>query len=98
MMQACDMCRQLKAKCDELKPCKSCKEKKVECKYREAIPKQCVSPPPSAFFFSLPLSHPGPGQGSRRGRLLTPKMLGKIGLRQTSWILFWHCRNRLTSA
>ncbi|KAL2141273.1 hypothetical protein VTI28DRAFT_2645 [Corynascus sepedonium] len=38
--QACDMCRQLKAKCDELKPCKSCKEKKVECKYREAAPKQ----------------------------------------------------------
>jgi len=34
------MCRQLKAKCDELKPCKSCKEKKVECKYREAVPKQ----------------------------------------------------------
>ncbi|KAL2159086.1 hypothetical protein VTH06DRAFT_2845 [Thermothelomyces fergusii] len=27
--QACDMCRQLKAKCDELKPCKSCKEKKL---------------------------------------------------------------------
>ncbi|AEO62243.1 uncharacterized protein THITE_40970 [Thermothielavioides terrestris NRRL 8126] len=38
--QACDMCRQLKAKCDELKPCKSCKEKNVECKYREAVPKQ----------------------------------------------------------
>ncbi|KAL2023110.1 hypothetical protein VTK56DRAFT_3716 [Thermocarpiscus australiensis] len=38
--QACDMCRQLKAKCDELKPCKSCKEKKVECKYRESVPKQ----------------------------------------------------------
>jgi hypothetical protein len=36
------MCRQLKAKCDELKPCKSCKEKKVECKYREAVPKQYV--------------------------------------------------------
>ena len=42
MRQACDMCRQLKAKCDELKPCKSCKEKKVECKYREAVPKQWV--------------------------------------------------------
>ncbi len=55
MMQACDMCRQLKAKCDELKPCKSCKEKKVECKYREAIPKQCVSPPPR-LSFSLCLS------------------------------------------
>ena len=39
------MCRQLKAKCDELKPCKSCKNKEVECKYREAIPKQCGSPP-----------------------------------------------------
>ncbi|KAK4104353.1 hypothetical protein N658DRAFT_251087 [Parathielavia hyrcaniae] len=38
--QACDMCRQLKAKCDELKPCKSCKEKNVPCKYREAVPKQ----------------------------------------------------------
>lgn len=36
------MCRQLKAKCDELKPCKSCKEKKVECKYRETVPKQYV--------------------------------------------------------
>jgi len=34
------MCRQLKAKCDENKPCKSCKEKKIECKYREAVPKQ----------------------------------------------------------
>ena len=52
MMQACDMCRQLKAKCDELKPCKSCKEKKVECKYREAIPKQCV--PPASPLLSLP--------------------------------------------
>lgn len=38
--QACETCRQLKAKCDELKPCKSCKDKKVECKYREAAPKQ----------------------------------------------------------
>ncbi|KAJ4306069.1 hypothetical protein N0V88_000865 [Collariella sp. IMI 366227] len=38
--QACDSCRQLKAKCDELKPCKNCKEKGTECKYREAVPKQ----------------------------------------------------------
>ncbi|KAJ9156105.1 C6 zinc finger domain-containing protein [Pleurostoma richardsiae] len=38
--QACDNCRQLKAKCDELKPCKTCKEKGVECKYRDPIPKQ----------------------------------------------------------
>ena len=38
--QACDSCRQLKAKCDETKPCKSCKEKGFECKYRDPIPKQ----------------------------------------------------------
>ncbi|KAL2016046.1 hypothetical protein VTK56DRAFT_4312 [Thermocarpiscus australiensis] len=38
--QACDNCRQLKAKCDELKPCKSCKEKNIDCKYREAVPKE----------------------------------------------------------
>ncbi|TEA11918.1 hypothetical protein C8034_v006943 [Colletotrichum sidae] len=37
--QACDSCRQLKAKCDETKPCKSCKEKGVECKYRDPVPK-----------------------------------------------------------
>jgi len=38
--QACDQCRTLKAKCDEMKPCKSCKEKNVVCKYRETVPKQ----------------------------------------------------------
>ncbi|KAI2620314.1 hypothetical protein GGS26DRAFT_584335 [Hypomontagnella submonticulosa] len=38
--QACDSCRQLKAKCDETKPCKNCKEKNIECKYREPPAKQ----------------------------------------------------------
>ncbi|KAI8406207.1 hypothetical protein FOFC_13676 [Fusarium oxysporum] len=37
--QACDSCRQLKAKCDEMKPCRTCKEKGVECKYRDPVPK-----------------------------------------------------------
>ncbi|KAL3584544.1 hypothetical protein FPOAC2_14324 [Fusarium poae] len=37
--QACDHCRQLKAKCDEKKPCKTCNEKGVECIYREPVPK-----------------------------------------------------------
>ncbi|KAM0285648.1 hypothetical protein ACHAQH_001354 [Verticillium albo-atrum] len=37
--QACDNCRQLKAKCDETRPCKTCREKNVECKYRDPIPK-----------------------------------------------------------
>ncbi|KAF4962832.1 hypothetical protein FSARC_9115 [Fusarium sarcochroum] len=36
---ACDSCRQLKAKCDEMKPCKTCKEKDIECKYRDPEPK-----------------------------------------------------------
>ncbi|CAK7211799.1 hypothetical protein SBRCBS47491_001242 [Sporothrix bragantina] len=38
--QACDSCRSLKAKCDETKPCKNCREKNIECKYRDPIPKQ----------------------------------------------------------
>ncbi|KAK8036782.1 C6 zinc finger domain-containing protein [Apiospora phragmitis] len=38
--QACDSCRQLKAKCDELKPCKNCKEKGIQCNYREPPAKQ----------------------------------------------------------
>ncbi|KAK7937589.1 uncharacterized protein PG986_014457 [Apiospora aurea] len=38
--QACDSCRQLKAKCDELKPCKNCKEKGIQCNYRETPAKQ----------------------------------------------------------
>ena len=38
--QACDSCRQLKAKCDETKPCKNCKEKGVKCNYREPTVKQ----------------------------------------------------------
>ncbi|KAI1389620.1 uncharacterized protein F4822DRAFT_436990 [Hypoxylon trugodes] len=38
--QACDSCRQLKAKCDETKPCKNCREKNVECKYRDPPAKQ----------------------------------------------------------
>jgi hypothetical protein len=37
--QACDNCRSLKAKCDETKPCKTCKDKNVECRYRDPIPK-----------------------------------------------------------
>ncbi|KAH9906842.1 hypothetical protein F4778DRAFT_600477 [Xylariomycetidae sp. FL2044] len=38
--QACDSCRQLKAKCDETKPCKTCREKNIECKYRDPPAKQ----------------------------------------------------------
>ncbi|KAI5860089.1 hypothetical protein GGS23DRAFT_614256 [Durotheca rogersii] len=38
--QACDSCRQLKAKCDETKPCKNCREKNIECKYRDPPAKQ----------------------------------------------------------
>jgi hypothetical protein len=37
--QACDNCRSLKAKCDETKPCKTCKDKNVECRYRDPVPK-----------------------------------------------------------
>ncbi|EXA29710.1 hypothetical protein FOVG_18824 [Fusarium oxysporum f. sp. pisi HDV247] len=37
--QACDSCRHLKAKCDEMKPCRTCKEKRVDCKYRDPVPK-----------------------------------------------------------
>ncbi|KOS20296.1 Xylanolytic transcriptional activator xlnR [Escovopsis weberi] len=37
--QACDSCRQLKAKCDELKPCKTCRDKGTECRYRDPVPK-----------------------------------------------------------
>lgn len=39
-LQACDRCRHLKAKCDEQKPCKNCKEKNEQCNYREPIVKQ----------------------------------------------------------
>ncbi|KAI0012338.1 hypothetical protein F4779DRAFT_626040 [Xylariaceae sp. FL0662B] len=38
--QACDSCRHLKAKCDETKPCKNCREKNVPCKYRDPPAKQ----------------------------------------------------------
>ncbi|TLD10428.1 hypothetical protein PgNI_06223 [Pyricularia grisea] len=38
--QACDRCRHLKAKCDEQKPCKNCKEKNEPCNYKEPIVKQ----------------------------------------------------------
>jgi hypothetical protein len=37
--QACDQCRQLKAKCDETKPCKTCRDKGSECRYRDPVPK-----------------------------------------------------------
>ncbi|KAJ0128071.1 hypothetical protein HZ326_28827, partial [Fusarium oxysporum f. sp. albedinis] len=37
--QACDNCRQLKTRCDGSSPCKNCKEKVVECKYRDPVPK-----------------------------------------------------------
>ncbi|QSZ36517.1 hypothetical protein DSL72_006397 [Monilinia vaccinii-corymbosi] len=38
--QACDSCRNLKAKCDEGRPaCGSCKEKNFECHYRDPPPK-----------------------------------------------------------
>ncbi|KAK2593416.1 hypothetical protein QQS21_008867 [Conoideocrella luteorostrata] len=36
---ACDQCRQLKAKCDETKPCKTCRDKGTECRYRDPVPK-----------------------------------------------------------
>lgn len=38
--QACESCRNLKAKCDEMMPCKTCKEKGLDCKYRAPIQKQ----------------------------------------------------------
>ncbi|KAK8036852.1 hypothetical protein PG994_015349 [Apiospora phragmitis] len=38
--KACNSCRRLKAKCDELKPCKNCKEKGIQCNYREPPVKQ----------------------------------------------------------
>ncbi|KAI0016194.1 hypothetical protein F4780DRAFT_706188 [Xylariomycetidae sp. FL0641] len=38
--QACDSCRQLKAKCDETKPCKNCRDKNMDCKYRDPPAKQ----------------------------------------------------------
>lgn len=40
VFQACDSCRQLKAKCDENKPCKSCLDKNMVCNYRDPAPKQ----------------------------------------------------------
>jgi hypothetical protein len=43
--QACDKCRELKAKCDEGRPsCLSCKDKNVVCNYRDPPPKQYASP------------------------------------------------------
>ncbi|RDW92429.1 hypothetical protein BP5796_01823 [Coleophoma crateriformis] len=38
--QACDSCRNLKAKCDELKPCTNCRDKGLQCNFREPPPKQ----------------------------------------------------------
>ncbi|KAK7997631.1 hypothetical protein PG989_005671 [Apiospora arundinis] len=49
--QACDSCRQLKAKCDELKPCKTCKEKGIQCNYREPPAKQQV--PNGEFTYNI---------------------------------------------
>ncbi|KAJ4161531.1 uncharacterized protein LMH87_007567 [Akanthomyces muscarius] len=37
--QACDSCRQLKVKCDETRPCKTCRDRRTECKYRDPPPK-----------------------------------------------------------
>lgn len=39
-LQACESCRQLKAKCDENKPCKNCTDKNINCQYRDPAPKQ----------------------------------------------------------
>ncbi|KAI1334259.1 hypothetical protein F5Y15DRAFT_429547 [Xylariaceae sp. FL0016] len=33
--QACNSCRQLKARCDEARPCTNCREKGMDCEYRE---------------------------------------------------------------
>ena len=42
--QACDSCRNLKAKCDEGRPlCTTCKERGFTCVYRDPPPKQYVS-------------------------------------------------------
>ncbi|KAI0394272.1 hypothetical protein F5Y17DRAFT_475941 [Xylariaceae sp. FL0594] len=38
--QACDNCRQLKAKCDEARPCKNCSDKNTPCHYRDLPAKQ----------------------------------------------------------
>ncbi|KAI1839614.1 hypothetical protein JX266_014173, partial [Neoarthrinium moseri] len=38
--QACDSCRQLKAKCDERLPCKNCRIKNITCVYRDIQKKQ----------------------------------------------------------
>ncbi|KAL9113637.1 MAG: hypothetical protein Q9227_002375 [Pyrenula ochraceoflavens] len=39
--QACDTCRNRKAKCDEGRPCSHCRENNLECQYRELpVPKQ----------------------------------------------------------
>ena len=41
--QACDSCRNLKAKCDEGRPlCNTCKERGFQCVYRDPPPKQYV--------------------------------------------------------
>lgn len=39
-VKACESCRQLKAKCDENKPCKNCTDKNITCSYRDPAPKQ----------------------------------------------------------
>lgn len=36
--QACEECRKRKQKCDGEAPCQSCKEQKLDCKYREVQP------------------------------------------------------------
>ncbi|KAH7012065.1 uncharacterized protein B0I36DRAFT_378408 [Microdochium trichocladiopsis] len=38
--QACDSCRHLKSKCDESKPCKTCRERNIPCVFRDPQPKQ----------------------------------------------------------
>ncbi|KAL1310857.1 hypothetical protein AAFC00_001089 [Neodothiora populina] len=36
--QACDKCRERKSKCDEQRPCSTCKEQNIECHYKDSQP------------------------------------------------------------
>ena len=37
-LQACDKCRERKSKCDEQRPCSTCKEQNIECHYKDSQP------------------------------------------------------------